>query len=302
MTDYIAEARTAPTPWIPSTDGHLSFVQTPPADCPAPIAEKLVKLLGIVGAIEKKGHNQQQNYDFVRESDLVDKVRGGMVELGLFLHQTVTSHEMKPLYTTKSGSTMYLTTLGVGFTWVDASGAVWPVPGVFVGYGADTGDKGVYKAATGAEKYFLMKTLLVSTGDDPEGDERVDKHAAAANAARTRSRVRGGNQPGVQRGGQSEVSTDAQRAELKRTAKELGLTTGSELEGLVSDIIRTDYGEEPPTWATVAEFGDWLKRLDAQHMGQLILGAQKRLAAATGTEDTSDSTATPEGDDDLDLD
>ncbi len=36
------------------------------------------------------------------------------------------------------------------------------------GQGQDKGDKGVYKAATGAEKYFLLKTFLIATGDDAE--------------------------------------------------------------------------------------------------------------------------------------
>ena len=39
-----------------------------------------------------------------------------------------------------------------------------------VGQGADSGDKGVYKAITGMMKYILLKTFLVPTGDDPERD------------------------------------------------------------------------------------------------------------------------------------
>ena len=36
------------------------------------------------------------------------------------------------------------------------------------GSGKDSGDKGIYKAYTGAVKTCLMKNILVSTGDDPE--------------------------------------------------------------------------------------------------------------------------------------
>ncbi len=245
---------------------------------PKEIASALVKLQGIVQTVEKKGHNKNQNYDFVRETDLVDLVRPAMVELGLTLHQTTVYHDHKALGDTRSGGTMYLTTLAIAFTWVHVTGVAYPVPGVFYGYGADTGDKGVYKAATGAEKYFLMKTFLVSTGDDPEADEKVDKHTAAAGAARGSTTVRRGNQPGVERGGKSSVSTDAQRAELKRIAKELGITTGSDLMALVSRII-TAYGEEPPAWETVAAFGEYLKTLDSTRMGQLIMAAQKMVPA-----------------------
>ncbi len=44
--------------------------------------------------------------------------------------------------------------------------------------GQDKGDKGVYKAITGAIKYALTSALLIPTGDDPE-DERNDKPSQA---------------------------------------------------------------------------------------------------------------------------
>lgn len=39
-----------------------------------------------------------------------------------------------------------------------------------VGEGFDKGDKGIYKAYTGAVKYFLADTFLVATGDDAEAE------------------------------------------------------------------------------------------------------------------------------------
>lgn len=38
----------------------------------------------------------------------------------------------------------------------------------FFGEGFDKGDKGIYKAYTGALKYYLANTFMVATGDDPE--------------------------------------------------------------------------------------------------------------------------------------
>ena len=47
----------------------------------------------------------------------------------------------------------------------------------FYGEGFDKGDKGLYKAYTGAVKYYLANTFLVATGDDPEVEspEGVEK-------------------------------------------------------------------------------------------------------------------------------
>jgi len=44
-----------------------------------------------------------------------------------------------------------------------------------VGQGADKGDKGVYKAITGAKKYFIANLFLIPTDDDPEGNDDYEK-------------------------------------------------------------------------------------------------------------------------------
>ncbi len=44
------------------------------------------------------------------------------------------------------------------------------ITGPFVGQGEDSGDKGVWKAVTGAIKYVLTSNFLIPTGDDPEND------------------------------------------------------------------------------------------------------------------------------------
>jgi ribosomal protein L37AE/L43A len=63
-----------------------------------------------------------------------------------------------------------LTTLTMTFTFLDGdSGQELTRP--WAGAGTDKEDKGLYKAMTGGEKYFLLKTFLMPTGDDPEKDD-----------------------------------------------------------------------------------------------------------------------------------
>ena len=53
----------------------------------------------------------------------------------------------------------------------------------FIGEGFDKGDKAIYKAYTGALKYYLANTFLVATGDDPEKDspdEKMNNQKASA--------------------------------------------------------------------------------------------------------------------------
>src|SRR5690606_3753984 len=57
------------------------------------------------------------------------------------------------------------------------------------GSGADMGDKGLYKAYTGAIKYFLANNLLVAEGNDPESDEEEMRQVRPAYATPERREV-----------------------------------------------------------------------------------------------------------------
>ena len=48
-------------------------------------------------------------------------------------------------------------------------------------------DKGLYKAITGAMKYWVLKTFLLSTGDDPEGDQNNEPAAQSKAAPKQQS-------------------------------------------------------------------------------------------------------------------
>jgi hypothetical protein len=60
------------------------------------------------------------------------------------------------------------------------------------GCGEDTGDKGLYKAITGSEKYALKNIFLIPTGDDPEKD---DARPQAPKSEPVRTLPRGGGSP-----------------------------------------------------------------------------------------------------------
>lgn len=58
-----------------------------------------------------------------------------------------------------------LTDIGSGYSEVS----------IAYGEGIDKGDKAIYKAMTGAVKYFLANTFLVATGDDAEANSPAEK-------------------------------------------------------------------------------------------------------------------------------
>jgi hypothetical protein len=128
---------------------------------------KIAAVQGAVGHVPKTGHNKFHNYDYVTEGDLLNAVRRHMSEQKLALIPAVRETERIDMGQSKSGP---LTRVHMTFTLACGDTGASITAG-FVGDGQDAGDKGVYKAYTGALKYFLMKCFLVATGDDPEQDE-----------------------------------------------------------------------------------------------------------------------------------
>lgn len=234
------------------------------------LVRKLAEVMALVGNVEKKGHNREQNYDYARESDLVEKVRPELAERHVILTLTTVSHERVVVYKTASGKDMTNTILTVEGTWHDGDSGESLSAGQWIGYGADISDKGVYKAMTGAEKYLLMKSFLVSTGDDPEGDEKVDKAEAAAAAAATGRSGRGrvsrpaAQTAGVQRGGQSGVATRPQLEAIKEGARALGFKA-ADIAALARMVLMT---EDVPDDAE--GLGARLARMTGEEAGKII--------------------------------
>lgn len=126
-----------------------------------------------IGWIEKGGTNDAQKYKFVQESDVVAKLKPALAEAGVIVVPTHRLISVVP-FTTARGSQQFLTTIESTFSFTDGAEFINVQT---IGQGADTGDKGVYKAMTGAKKYALLQAFLLATGDDPEiarDDERSE--------------------------------------------------------------------------------------------------------------------------------
>ena len=133
------------------------------------IAQALSNVMAKVSYIQKTGHNKFHGYKYVSESDLLEKLRPAMTEEGLVLIPSYHSSHSDPA----SGNIDVI----IAYTLIHKSGEVWPEKIMAIGCGNDRakngliGDKGVYKAITGANKYLLFKLFQIETGDDPERDE-----------------------------------------------------------------------------------------------------------------------------------
>lgn len=133
----------------------------------------LKKILAISQEVEpmiKDGHNDFQNYDYLSETQVSLKMRELLNKHGVvFLHSTK-QLDLKEWKNAKDIQ-KFLTVIEVNYQFIDAESAEI-LQGTEIGHGEDSGDKGVYKAITGAIKYIFMKTFLIPTGDDQENDKR----------------------------------------------------------------------------------------------------------------------------------
>lgn len=135
--------------------------------------EKLLEMQKKVDGLIKDGKNTSDKYDFASDENVLDRFRPMMDELGLLLVPAVRDARVHE-GTTRSGTARFLTEVFYTMTWRDVeSGETLEVP--WYAQGVDlAGEKGVGKAATYAEKYFLLKFFHVPTRkDDPDGEKRT---------------------------------------------------------------------------------------------------------------------------------
>jgi hypothetical protein len=150
--------------------GNTAFLESEMSN----LAKKLVEVMLAVKSVEKKGKNEAQSYDYVKAADVAGPIRAELAKRGVLLVPDVveTVHFEKA---GKEGKSQQGIHIKVKYTFIDSEdGERLDFHGY--GTGLDTGDKGIYKAHTGALKYALRMFFLLpdSTGQsDPEHQRRT---------------------------------------------------------------------------------------------------------------------------------
>mgnify|MGYP003647194857 CR=1 FL=1 len=124
---------------------------------PLVLAKKMLLITKEVEYLQKDGVNAFHKYPYITASKIDKVLRGKFIEHNIWY---TTGWEM---YSHIEG--MMILKGWCQYMCAD-TGQTIQMPWVAQGY--DKGDKGLYKAYTGAVKYNLMKTFLIPTGDDPE--------------------------------------------------------------------------------------------------------------------------------------
>jgi len=138
---------------------------------PNGVYAKILAVMGDVSHVGKDGFNKFQNYSYTSEYGILAVIRASMIEHGLVIIPDVLSCDALQVADTKAGQPQWITTVRVRYTFVDVDSGEKHVAN-FYGSGIDSGDKGYYKALTGANKYMFLKAFQLPSGDDPEKDEQ----------------------------------------------------------------------------------------------------------------------------------
>lgn len=139
------------------------------------IYQKLIEVRKTVPYLQKENKGYQFNY--VSSSQVLAALKAKMDELGLLLIPNVTSSKVTADIYEKADAkgnvkrtVDYFTELEIDFIWVNAENPEETIKCHWYGQGVDTaGEKGVGKALTYAEKYFMLKFFNIPTDkDDPD--------------------------------------------------------------------------------------------------------------------------------------
>ncbi len=141
------------------------------------ILTKLSKIMGEIGTIEKDKTNTFQKYEYLSESAIKRTIQPLLVKYGVVLIPRILSQKNHTSDKIKNGEVTGKETfaeLDLNLDFYDSESGEY-IEAVMPGHGIDSGDKGIYKAITGAIKYTLTTVFLIPTESDPENDEKPAK-------------------------------------------------------------------------------------------------------------------------------
>jgi hypothetical protein len=166
-------------PFNGSRDGHYQLSRLG-GGISMNIYQKLIEVRKEVPYLQKENAGAQ--YKYVSSSQVLGNLKAKMDELGLLLIPSVSSHKVTESIIERldtAGSidkrtTTYFTEIDMIMTWINAEKPEEKIACSWYGQGVDiAGEKGVGKAMTYAEKYFMLKFFNIPTDkDDPDAFQR----------------------------------------------------------------------------------------------------------------------------------
>lgn len=202
------------------------------------IYQKLLEVRKSVPYLKKEARAKQ--YDYVGSSQTLGAVREKLDEMNLVLETRVLGHNLISNVNDK-GTMVHFTELDLEYTWVNAEKPEEKVVIPWYGQGVDlAGEKGVGKALTYAEKYFILKQFNIATDkDDPDAfRQKADSYR------------------------KPDAITDEQAELLERKAKEFARLRNASLEDTFTALGVVDLSKLTKDQAAqkLKSLGNWITK------------------------------------------
>lgn len=141
------------------------------------IYQKLVEVRKQVSYLQKKDGNQ---YAYVSSSQVLLSIKDKLDEIGLLLIPEAIDSKVTQVTKGEKQVTTYFTEINMMFTWINIDNPSETIKCKWYAQGVDVaGEKGVGKAYTYAEKYFILKSFNIATDKlDPDviANNDLDDH------------------------------------------------------------------------------------------------------------------------------
>ena len=157
---------------------------------PKNIHQRIAAITGEVEAVKKTGRNNEQKYDFIEYDSVTAALRKLMFTHGITVLQNMKEGGRKETeISSKYGQKGVNLVIDYIFTVTNVDDPADKLEFLWQGEASDYGDKATNKAATAAEKYFLLKLFKIGTKEDPDADSPdrgvVDKSDKSTTKERT---------------------------------------------------------------------------------------------------------------------
>ncbi len=213
---------------------------------------KIARIMGRIDYLPKDGRNAHFGYAYATDRTVYDTVRKLLAEEGVAVIVSMVD-AIQERYTVagKGGDREERHTRALfEFTLADGeTGQTVTCRWQAEAQGGD--DKGINKCATAALKYWLLKTFVIPTGDDPDGDAPASNRPLALQRP-TRPPAKPAPEPdplvaaAADLGGEARWTTD--QAAVKRfwryCTEDLGLTQAEALDALQVDRLEGYPGDK----------------------------------------------------------
>jgi hypothetical protein len=129
---------------------------------------KIARVMGSVRSLEKSGTNTYDKYSYMTADDISRRIGSALATEGVAFFPSITGVDTSE-YTTAKGAANFRTVVNMQLTFAcTETGATYTI--LWAGEAIDRSDKSISKAAVSAVKYALIKTFLLSGGEDDDAD------------------------------------------------------------------------------------------------------------------------------------